>query len=144
MINDMGVPKLQIKFSATKSVELTLTDPDGVKTDWSYVELGVTGAKLRMSDYGRTPPPGTYTLFIKDALGREVAPPLTYLIGLLFGLIVLISKKWSFGLSLASGILMIVGVAGGASGAVVGQMVGELARRKFIALPGIGFAFLCQ
>jgi len=67
---------------------------------------------------------------------------LTYLIGLLFGLIVLISKKWSFGLSLASGILMIVGVAGGVGGAMVGQMVGELAGREFIALPGIGFAFL--
>jgi len=78
VINDDGVPKLQIKFSATKSVDLTLTDPDGVKTDWSYVELGVTGAKLRMSDYGKTPLPGTYTLIIKDALSGEAAPSLAF------------------------------------------------------------------
>jgi len=79
VINDDGVPKLQIKFSANKSViKLTLIDPDGVETDWSYVELGVTGAKLRMSDYGRTPPAGTYTLLIKDILDREVASPLTF------------------------------------------------------------------
>ena len=78
VINDMGVPKLQIKFSTTKGVELTLTNPDGVKTDWNYIEPGVTGAKLRMSDYGRTPAPGTYTLIIKDVLGREVTPPLAF------------------------------------------------------------------
>jgi len=79
VINDDGVPKLQIKFSANKSViKLTLIDPDRVETDWSYVELGVTGAKLRMSDYGRTPLPGTYTLIIKDALSGEAAPPLAF------------------------------------------------------------------
>ena len=72
VVNEMDVPKLQIKFSATDNVELTLLDPDGVETDWVYTEKGVTGAKLRMADYGKTPPSGTYTLLVKDSLGEQI------------------------------------------------------------------------
>ena len=67
---------------------------------------------------------------------------LTYVIGLLLGLIVLSTKQSPFGLSLAAGVLMIVGVAGAATGYEFGKMVGELAGHKVTTEPGIGFAFL--
>jgi ribosomal protein L40E len=66
----------------------------------------------------------------------------TYLIGILLGLIVLITKRWAFGLTIAAGILMILGVVGAGIGGAIGELVGELTGAEASSEPGIGLAFL--
>ena len=66
----------------------------------------------------------------------------TYLIGLLLGLVVLITKRSAFWLSLAAGILMILGVAAAGAVGEFGGMLAELTGETWSWEPGVGFAFL--
>ena len=49
---------------------------------------------------------------------------ITYVIGIILGLIVLATKRWAFGLTIAAGILMLLGVAGAMFGYTIAGAVG--------------------
>jgi ribosomal protein L40E len=66
----------------------------------------------------------------------------TYLVGILLGIIVLVTKRWAFGLTIAAGTLMILGVVGAGIGGAIGELMGALTGVKASAEPGIGLAFL--
>jgi FtsH-binding integral membrane protein len=67
---------------------------------------------------------------------------MTYLIGIILGFIVLITRLMPFGLTIAAGVLMLVGVAVGVLGGEVGVAVSELTGETGSAQGGIGFAFV--
>ena len=68
---------------------------------------------------------------------------ITYLIGLLLGLIVLTVKYKPVGLTIVAGVLMILGVIGGFIGFGILEITAELAEPvKVTTEPGIGLAFL--
>jgi hypothetical protein len=67
---------------------------------------------------------------------------MTYLIGIILGFIVLITKLMPFGLTIAAGVLMLVGVAVGVLGGEVGVAISELTGETASAQGGIGFAFV--
>ncbi len=66
----------------------------------------------------------------------------TYLIGVILGFIVLISKLMPFGLTIAAGVLMLVGITMSVLGGEVGVVVSELTGEAASAQTGIGFAFV--
>jgi len=67
---------------------------------------------------------------------------LPYVIGLLLGLVVLLTTRLPFGLSLAAGILMILGVVGAVFGYYFAELVATLAGGYVAMEPGMGIAFL--
>lgn len=68
---------------------------------------------------------------------------ITYLIGLLLGLIVLTVKYKPVGLTIVAGVLMILGVIGGFIGFGILEITAELAEPVEVTTePGIGLAFL--
>jgi len=67
---------------------------------------------------------------------------LTYLVGIILGFIVLITKWMPFGLTIAAGVLMLIGVAVSILGGEVGVAIGEFVGEPAAAQPGIGFAFV--
>ena len=68
---------------------------------------------------------------------------ITYLIGLLLGLIVLTVKYKPVGLTIVAGVLMILGVIGGFIGFGIGKIIAELVEPVEVTTePGIGLAFL--
>ena len=67
---------------------------------------------------------------------------LPYVIGLLLGLLVLLTTRLPFGLSLAAGILMILGVVGAVFGYYFAELVATLAGGNVAMEPGMCIAFL--
>jgi len=68
---------------------------------------------------------------------------ITYLIGLLLGLIVLTVKYKPVGLTIVAGVLMILGVIGGFIGFGILEITAELAKPVEVTTePGMGLAFL--
>jgi len=67
---------------------------------------------------------------------------LPYVVGLLFGLVVLLTRRFAFGLSLAAGILMILGVVGAVFGYYFAELVATLAGGNVAMEPGMCIAFL--
>jgi hypothetical protein len=66
----------------------------------------------------------------------------TYLLGILLGLIVLITKRWAFGLTILAGILMILGIVGAGVGGGITQALSSISGQTATAEGGIGFAFV--
>lgn len=72
VIDDNGAAALQASVSVTGSVNLILTDPDGVERDSDSCDQDVTEVKLKLASKGETPKPGAYTLLVTDAQGNEI------------------------------------------------------------------------
>ncbi len=66
----------------------------------------------------------------------------SYLIGILLGLIVLITKRWAFGLTIVAGILMILGIVGAGIGGGISEALSGVSGQTTTAQGGIGFAFV--
>ena len=73
MIDDNGRPALQIAFTNAGGIYLTLTDPDGIKVNYMYIQRGVTGGKLDLhGDIGEIPKAGQYRLIAREGLMGEI------------------------------------------------------------------------
>ena len=66
----------------------------------------------------------------------------TYLIGILLGLIVILTKKWKFALTILAGILMILGVLGAVFGYSVAGALAEFTGGKISTEYGFGLSLL--
>ena len=62
--DDDGYPSLLIKFDVTDSAEMQLTDPDGVKVDYEYVDVFEHGVYMHLAGYHDTPKVGTYEFVV--------------------------------------------------------------------------------
>lgn len=67
---------------------------------------------------------------------------ITYVIGIILGLIVLATKRWAFGLTILAGILMLLGIVGAAFGYGIMAALGPFAGERIELEAGIGLAFL--
>lgn len=77
VVDDDGQAALQIHLGQMQLVpnttmELSLTNPDGVQVGAHSVSSGATEALLHMADPYVTPMPGTYTLSFTDASGKQI------------------------------------------------------------------------
>lgn len=82
VVTNIGHPALQVQFTATDYVSLTLTNPDGVQTGSASAEKGVTAVILAMAGYYETPDAGAYTLIVEESSGAQIAThTFTYLGG---------------------------------------------------------------
>jgi len=66
----------------------------------------------------------------------------TYLIGIILGLIVLLTKKWKFSLTIVAGILMILGVLGAIFGYALAKALASITGKSVSTEAGSGLAFL--
>jgi len=66
----------------------------------------------------------------------------TYLIGILLGLIVILTKKWKFALTILAGILMILGVLGAVLGYSIAGALAEFTGGKISTEYGFGLSLL--
>ena len=66
---------------------------------------------------------------------------ITYVVGIILGLIVLATKRWVFGLTIVAGILMLLGVAGAMFGYVIAGAVGALTGKEVTKEAGYGTRF---
>jgi hypothetical protein len=77
VVDDDGQAALQIHLGQMQLVpsttmELSLTNPDGVQVGTHSVSSGATEALLHMADPYVTPMPGTYTLSFTDGSGKQI------------------------------------------------------------------------
>ena len=79
VIDDEGYATLQIKFTATKSIMLSLIDPDGFDVDTDYCGEGVTASQLRLTkEMYTTPKAGQYKLIVEDEKGVVATETFTF------------------------------------------------------------------
>jgi len=67
---------------------------------------------------------------------------ITYLIGMILGLIVLITKRWAFSLTIVAGVLMLLGIAGAVIGWGMAAALEVFIGGKVIMEVGVGLAFI--
>ena len=76
--------------------------------------------------------------------GFTIPFSITYVIGMLLGLIVLATKRWAFGLTIVAGILMLLGLVGAAIGYWTAGTLGALIGEEVVMEGGMGLAFLAS